>query len=71
MGIFKRVKRLEEQLISVATTVTEVLKAMEEVNKKLPAYEEAVSNRVDEVWNKALQEIADYDPFKKTYGGNQ
>lgn len=35
-----------------------------EVKERLPMYEEAIAKGVDDVWNKAVQSIVDYNPYK-------
>jgi hypothetical protein len=35
-----------------------------EIKERLPEYEEAVAKGVDDVWNKAVQSIVDFNPFK-------
>lgn len=82
MGIFKRIKALEDQNIALAKEIATlkkdlheryeadmrshylVDKRLEAIEKKLPDYEEAVARGVDDVWNKAVQSIIDFNPFK-------
>lgn len=58
MGIFKRVAELERQNINLAMKVAEL-------EKRIPQYEDAVAKGVDDVWNKALNAVANYNPFAK------
>ena len=64
MGIFKRLATLEEQNSGLALELVTLKKQMEELEKKLPSYEQAVSVGIDKVWNDALQRVADYNPYK-------
>lgn len=36
---------------------------LEELENKLPSYEQAVSEGVDKLWSDALQRVADYNPY--------
>ena len=101
MGIFKRIRELENQNASMALEIIELKKRLEdnevwkkvhedcqeidarnirssfnrlgaelkEVSERVPLFEEAVAKGVDDVWNKAVQSIVDYNPFK-TQGGD-
>lgn len=67
---FKRLKNAErdsavavDAVARLTKVVTELEKKLELLEKKLPDYEEAVARGVDDVWNKALTEIANYDPL--------
>lgn len=39
-----------------------------EIKERLPEYEEAVAKGVDDVWNKAVQSIVDFNPYAKQGG---
>lgn len=97
MGLFKRIKSLEEQNINLAREISElkkqvsesrraeknimhlvdeglknshardkeILKELNSIKEKLPSYEDAVAKGVDDVWNRAVQSIVDFDPFGK------
>lgn len=41
----------------------ELREMLENIEKKLPDYEEAIAKGVDDIWNKAVQEIVDYNPM--------
>lgn len=76
MRIFKRLRALEDICAKLLMRVSELLNRIDyleakikELEKNIPAYEQAVASKVDEVWNKALQDVADYDPYKSLRAG--
>lgn len=67
---FKRLRAVERiadqnetHIANLVTSITKLGEKLEAIEKKLPDYEEAVARGVDDVWNKALSEIANYDPL--------
>lgn len=69
MGIFKKIKAIESQIANLALAVAEIKDEIEQLKEKLPDYEHAVAKGVDDVWNKALQSVIDYNPYKKYEDG--
>ena len=70
MGFFKRLRSVEAKqeeydarFANLATSMVKLGKQLEELKEKLPDYDEAVARGVEEVWNKALSEVANYDPL--------
>ena len=63
MGIFRNVEELRKSSASMAVRLIELEKRLAEIEAKLPDYEEAVARGVDDVWNKALTDVANYDPM--------
>lgn len=43
-------------------------KKLEAIEKKLPEYEDAVARGVDDAWNKALESVVNFNPFKRSEG---
>lgn len=65
MGIFKRIRTLEDNFAKALAELGSVKNQLEEINKKLPDYEEAIAKGVDDVWNNAVRSVIDYNPFEK------
>lgn len=63
MGIFKRLKESERQIDVLQESVAALSKKVAEIDNRLPEYEEAVARGVDDVWNKAMTDVANYDPL--------
>ena len=45
-----------------------VNEAIRNIEKRVPEYEEAIAKGVDDVWNKAVQSIVDFNPYKNAGG---
>ena len=69
MGIFKRIKELENQNVAMSKAIVELTAKQKEIDAKLPEYEEAVAKGVGDQWNRAVQSVIDYNPFAKGDGG--
>lgn len=65
MNPFKRIAKLEDRITGMALELVRATEKLEEIEKKLPEYDEAVARGVDTVWNKAVQSVIDYNPFVK------
>ena len=72
MFISKKEKELfYGSIAAVAKEIKSLEKRIEEIEKKLPEYEEAVAKGVDDVWNKAVQGVIDFNPYKDMDGGDE
>ena len=64
----KKVEELLEGAYRIGITVGEHGKLLEAIEQRMPDYEEAVAKGVDNVWNKALNDIMDFYPGMKPEG---
>ena len=64
MGLFKRIKELDNQNTSLALALDELKKEHEELKERLPGYEAAVARGVDDVWTKTCDDIVNFNPYK-------
>ena len=72
MFISKKEKELfYESVASLAKELQTLGARIESIEKKLPEYEEAVAKGVDDVWNKAVQSVIDFNPYKDIEGGDE
>jgi len=71
MFISKKEKaQLIDAIVRSAQKIVELEEKLEKIEKKLPEYEDAVAKGVDDVWNKAVQSIIDFNPFKGAEDGD-
>jgi hypothetical protein len=70
MFFFRAKRKIEDSVVSLSLEVAALKKELEEIREKLPGYEEAVSRGVDEVWNRAVQSVADYNPYARREAGD-